>query len=49
MAIVSVQRPSLTTEERAKRMEEIKKAAVRLILETEKAKRSKQARKDARQ
>lgn len=38
MAIVTIQRPELTPEERAKRMEEIKRAAVRLVLETEKAK-----------
>ena len=37
-----IHRPKLTTEERAKRMEEIKQAAVRLVLETEKAKRLKQ-------
>jgi hypothetical protein len=41
MAIVTVTRPELTTEERAKRMEEIKQAAVRLFLETEKAKQKK--------
>lgn len=38
MAIVTVTRPELTPKERAKRMEEIKQAAVRLVLETEKAK-----------
>lgn len=36
-----IHRPELTSEERAKRMEEIKQAAVRLVLETEKAKRLK--------
>ena len=36
-----IHRPELTAEERAKRMEEIKQAAVRLVLETEKAKRRK--------
>lgn len=36
-----VHRPELTTEERAKRMEEIKQAAVRLVLETEKVKAQK--------
>ena len=41
MAIVTVTRPELTAEERAKRMEEIKQAAQRLVLETEKAKRRK--------
>lgn len=38
MAIVTVIRPELTEAERAKRMEAIKKAAVRLVIETEKAK-----------
>ena len=38
MAIVTVRRPELTDAERAKRMEEIKKAAIRLVIETEKAK-----------
>lgn len=38
MVVVIVKRPELTTEERAKRMEAIKQAAVRLVLETEKAK-----------
>lgn len=37
-AIVTIYRPELTTKERAKRMEEIKRAATRLVLETEKAK-----------
>ena len=41
MAIVTVNRPELTPEERARRMEEIKKAATRLVLETEKAKAKK--------
>ena len=36
-----IHRPELTSEERARRMEEIKQAAVRLVLETEKAKRLK--------
>lgn len=35
---IIVHRPELTDEERAKRMAEIKQAAERLILETEKAK-----------
>jgi len=38
MAIVTVTRPVLTDEERAKRMEQIKQAAARLVIETEKAK-----------
>lgn len=37
-AIITVTRPELTEAERAKRMEAIKKAAVRLVIETEKAK-----------
>ena len=36
-----IHRPELTSEERARRMEEIKQAAVKLVLETEKAKRQK--------
>ena len=39
--IVKVYRPILTEEGRARRMEEIKKAAVALIIETEKAKQNK--------
>lgn len=41
MIIVTVTRPQLTPTERAKRMEEIKQAAIRLVLETEKAKKRK--------
>ena len=37
--ITTVTRPTLTAEERAKRMEEIKQAAARLIIETERQKR----------
>ena len=33
-----IHRPELTNEERAKRMEEIKQAAVRLVLATQKTK-----------
>jgi hypothetical protein len=40
-AIVTIHRPVLTAEERAKRMEEIKRAATRLVTETEKAKKRK--------
>ena len=40
-AIVTVTRPTLTAEEKAKRMEEIKQAAIRLVLETERAKKRK--------
>lgn len=40
-----IHRPELTAEERAKRMEEIKKAAARLVLETEKTKYLKNRRK----
>lgn len=41
LAIVTVTRPVLTSAERAKRMEEIKQAAIRLVLATEKAKKKK--------
>ena len=39
MNIIRITRPKLTEEERAKRMEEIKQAAARLIAETERQKR----------
>ena len=39
---ITVVRPILTEEERAKRMEAIKRAAVKLVLETERAKLKKQ-------
>lgn len=42
MATVTVTRPNLTEEERAKRMKAIKEAATRLVLATEKAKISKE-------
>lgn len=45
MAIIEVTRPELNAAERAKRMEEIKQAATRLVLETEKAKMRKSSRK----
>lgn len=38
MATISISRPELTAEERAKRMKEIKAAAVKLVLETERRK-----------
>lgn len=38
MAIVTITRPVLTDEERAKRMEQIKRATIELVTETEKAK-----------
>ncbi len=41
MVIVTVTRPDLSAEERAKRKKEIGNAAVRLVLETEKAKNRK--------
>ena len=41
MAIITVSRPELTAEERAKRMEAIKKAAVDLVVATEKVKHKK--------
>lgn len=40
--IITVSRPVLTEEERAKRMEAIKKAAVELVLSTESAKRQRE-------
>lgn len=45
MNIITISRPELTTEERARRMEEIKQAAIRLVLETEKAKQRKAQKK----
>ena len=36
--IVTISRPTLTPQEREKRMAEIKKAAVKLVIATEKAK-----------
>lgn len=41
MIHVTINRPVLTDEERAKRMEEVKRAAVQLVLATEKAKQRK--------
>jgi len=41
MNIITVTRPELTPEERAKRMERIKQATERLILETERQKNKK--------
>lgn len=38
MIVTTVHRPELTPEERARRMAEIKRAAERLVLETEKTK-----------
>lgn len=40
-AIVTISRPTLTEEERARRMEEIKQAAVRLVIAAEKARKQK--------
>ena len=40
-AIVTITRPQLTAEEREKRMTEIKQAAIRLVIATEKAKQTK--------
>lgn len=45
MIVTTIHRPVLTAAERAKRMEEIKQAAIRLILETEKAKKLKRKNK----
>lgn len=39
--IIHVTRPELTPEERAKRMEQIKAAAISLVIATEKAKKAK--------
>lgn len=39
--IIIIHRPELTVEERARRMEQIKKATIDLVLATEKAKRMK--------
>ena len=39
MIVTTVHRPELTDEERARRMEEIKQAAARLVLATEKTKK----------
>lgn len=41
MAIITISRPELTAEERAKRMEAIKKATVDLVVATEKERRMK--------
>lgn len=45
MNTISVTRPVLTEEERAKRMEEIKQATIKLVLETERAKARKERTK----
>ena len=45
MIVTHIHRADLTVAERAKRLEEIKKAAVRLVLETEKSKILKNRRK----
>lgn len=45
MIVVHIRRPELTAEERGRRMEEIKQAAARLVLETEKTKIIKNRRK----
>ena len=45
MIVTTVHRPDLTPEERAKRMEEITQAAVRLVLATEKTKTQNNRRK----
>lgn len=39
MIATTITRPVLTAEERARRMEEIKQAAARLVIETEKTKK----------
>lgn len=45
MIVTTIHRPDLTPEERAKRMEEIKQAAARLVLATEKTKLKNNRRK----
>lgn len=42
MITTTIHHPELTTKERAKRMEEIRQAAVLLVLATEKSKRRKE-------
>ena len=44
MVIVQITRPELTAEERAKRMESIKRAAIDLIVATERNKARKEIR-----
>ena len=41
---ITVRRPDLTPKEQAKRMEEIKQEAARLVLATEKSKRRKESK-----
>jgi hypothetical protein len=41
MAITAIRHPELTAEERARRMEAIKKAVIDLVIATERVKRSK--------
>jgi hypothetical protein len=43
MNTIIIHRPELTAEERARRMEEIKGAAVRLFIATEKARKERQS------
>ena len=43
--IIIVHRPTLTDEERVRRMEDIKKAAVKLYIATEKAKARKETQR----
>lgn len=45
MNIITIARPDLTQEERAKRMEEIKQAAVRLVIATERSRARQKERK----
>lgn len=47
MAIITISRPELTAEERAKRMEAIKKATVDLVVATEKEGRKNARKKEA--
>lgn len=43
--IIVINRPTLTPEEHAKRMERIKKAAIDLVIATERAKKMKRSEK----
>jgi hypothetical protein len=45
MNIITVHRPTLTPEEYAKRMERIKKAAIDLVIATERVKKRKEMEK----
>lgn len=46
--IIIVHRPVLTPEEREKRMEQIKQAAINLVIATERRKREREARNETK-